>query len=294
MIKLAILGIENGHSWQFSSVLANKEGKNLFDDVELIGVYGDYSADDGKNGMAQIKRASSCERFAKHYNEFVDEADAVMVTARYGGNHFKYAEEYIKKGIPVWVDKPITCSSEEVVKMIELANKHNCILTGGSGIPYLKNVKEFTNKISGLQEKIAGGHVTAPANLNNNYGGFWFYTQHLAQMITCTFGNDVRSVRAFEDTRGVNAIYYYDDFTVSAYFGTNYSITVYDEKMGIYTEAFELPSDYYMPELLEFYNLLKTKKPNMTYRDIATPVYMIEATIKAYSENKEVEIDVPF
>lgn len=294
MTKLAILGIDNSHSWHFSRTLAPKVGKNYYDDIELIGVYGDYDTEDGIIARAEIEKNSSCTNFARHYNDFVEDADAVMITAKHGSLHLKYAEEYIKKGIPVWIDKPITCSSKDVCKMIELAKKYNCPLTGGSCLPRLANMRKLIAEIKTLETPVVGGHVTAPVNMVNPYGNFWFYTQHLAQMITSVFGNDVRSVYAIESKNGVNAIYHYDDYSVTAFYGTNYSVSVYINNFEEKVEAFELPEDYYMPSLVDFYDVIKSGKSDMTYKDLAAPVYIIEATIKSITEKKEVEIVVPF
>ena len=107
-MKIAILGIENSHSRCFAPVLAPKEGKKIFEDVELIGVYGDPNEDGYTEGVADLEKKSTCPAFSDDYNCFLDEADAIMVTARHGANHFKYAKSYIEKGIPVWIDKPFT------------------------------------------------------------------------------------------------------------------------------------------------------------------------------------------
>lgn len=49
MIKLAIIGAESTHAWQFASALNGKNNEKLFDDVELLGVYADISTQEGGN-----------------------------------------------------------------------------------------------------------------------------------------------------------------------------------------------------------------------------------------------------
>ena len=294
MKKIAILGIDNSHAWSFAKFLAPKEGEKVVEGFELLGVYGDYETEDGKKGKEEIEKIANCPCFAEHYNDFVEQADAVMVTARDGAKHLKFAEEYIKKGIPVWIDKPITRDTDEVCKMVELAKKHNCLLTGGSGLVHIPSVVEFKENLKTLKYPIGGGHVTAPVSFDNLYGGFWFYTQHLVQMMTFIFGNDVKAVRALREGNEVHAIYYYDDYTVSTYYGANYSITVYDDGAFTRTEAINLDGKFYTYEFKDFCELIETGKPNMTDADIIAPVYIIDATIKAYTEDKRIEIKMPF
>ena len=52
MFKVAILGTENSHAWHFAGALKGINGGKLFEDIDLIGVYGDPSAEDAQKGNA--------------------------------------------------------------------------------------------------------------------------------------------------------------------------------------------------------------------------------------------------
>ena len=294
MMKLAILGAENSHAWFFAQAVAPKEGKGLFDDIELLGVYADETTEEGQIGIKKVKEMSSCTTFAKHYNDFVDEADVVMVTARHGANHLKFAKEYIKKGIPVWVDKPITCSVEDVKEMISLAKENNTFLIGGSGLPYIDQMKKLAAVAKENMETLSGGHVTAPVKMENPYGNFWFYTQHLVQMITSVFGYEIKSVCAHKTSKGVQAVYHYDNFDVSAFFGSGYSVTIYKDEYSLVSEEVDLGDDFYTVEIKAFYKNLKNGKSDYTDREFTMPVYVLDATIRSFEENKEIVIENPY
>lgn len=293
MIKLAILGTESSHSWYFSSLLAPKEGKGRFPDVELIGVYGDPDDERGELGVEKIKEMSTCTRFAENYNDFLDEADAVMITASNGANHLRYAESYIKKGKFVWVDKPITCDPFEAVEMWDLAQKHGAVLSGGSNLQYDETVKEIAECVHNLSKPVSGGNVSAPLMKNNSYGGFWFYTQHLVQMMITIFGTDVKSVFAEKTARGVRAVYKYSDFDVTAFYGGGFSATVYVNGVTSCGGSFKLSDEYYVPLIDNFYKVLKNGKTDRTKKEFIAPVFIIDATINAYTENREIEINIP-
>ena len=140
---------------------------------------------------------------------------------------------------------------------------------------------------------ICGGHVTAPVNLDNPYGGFWFYTQHLVAMMTTVFGFGVKSVKAIKSEKGVHAIYDYGDFEVSAYFGAGYSVTVYTGGFSAESESFALESDFYVPEVDTFYEVIKSGKPDKSKKEYVAPVYILEATVKAFETNETVAIEIP-
>lgn len=293
MIKLAILGTESSHAWHFSSILAPKDGERKYPDVELIGVYGDPSNEEALSGIEKIKQLSLCNRFAKDFNEFLDEVDAVMITASNGAKHFEYAESYIKKGKFVWVDKPITWDPVEALKMWELSEEHGAILCGGSTMRYDEVVKDISQKVKGWNKPIMGGNITAPLIINEKYGGFWFYSQHLVEMMVTIFGTEVKSVSAIREGNVVRAVYHYKGFDVSTFYGTGFSAVAYLNGGETYGKSFDLSAEYYMPPLDNFYKSIKNRQPDKTKKEFISSVYIIDATIRSYSCQKEIDINVP-
>jgi len=216
-----------------------------------------------------------------------------MVTARHGGDHLKFIRKYIEKGIPVWVDKPITASVGEAEELIALCRKHSALISGGSSLAHTDGVIKCAQYVKENPGKLVGGHVTAPVNMINNYGNFWFYSQHLVQMITEIFGIEIKSVSAKKDSNGVMAHYAYDGFNVSAYFGAGYTVTLYTDGYNAIQENITLPAGYFIPELKAFYDVIKNGKSDRDYRTLVAPVYIIDATIKAFETEKEVYIKIP-
>lgn len=293
MIRVAILGSENSHAVHFASAIAGKDGSKLFPDMELIGVYGDKSAEDAQKGNEQIAERSLCPCFADSYLDFLGKADAVMVTARHGKRHLEYAREYIKQGIPVWIDKPICAETGEALELVALAKEYGAPICGGSSLAHTEGIIRLSEYVKEQKGEICGGHVTAPVNMVNDYGNFWFYSQHLVQMITKIFGYDMKSVSAKADKDSVRAEYFYNDFSVTAFFGAGYSATVYKDNYTVECEKITLGGDYYVPELQEFYQMVKTGKSGVTFRELIAPVFIIDATIRAFEKGQETAIEIP-
>jgi len=291
-VKIAILGIESSHAWLFASKLSGKDGANMFPDIELIGAYGDSTIEGAERGVEEMKKRSDCEYFAERSDAFVESADAVMITARHGGLRLEYARPYLEKGMPVWLDKPITASIPDMEEIIRLAKEHHAPICGGSSLVFSKEIRMLREYVKDSRESIRGGHITAPIHMVNPYGNFWFYAPHLVQMMTEIFGIEVRGVKATRMEEGVAAIYKYDDFCVTAHFGTGYSAAVYNEKGAV--EWHEVTGEGCVDADLEaFYHMVKTGQGIEDYRAFAAPVYIIESTIKAYEQGTEVEIMIP-
>ncbi len=285
MYKIAIIGSENSHCAHFASVLAPKSGNSPFPEIELVGVCGDERANRG------VMDVSSCPYFTDDPRAFVGKVDAVMVTARHGGVHLEYARPYLETSCDVWIDKPITTSIAEARELVRLVREKGVLLCGGSSLAGAAGTVKMKEYVAANRDKILGGHVTALVNLVNEYGGFWFYSQHLVQMITEVFGQDIVSVEAVQNGQGVRAVYHYAAFDISAFFGAGYSITVYDGAYGVRSEVINLPADYFMPELREMADMLIKRCVRQTPEQVVYPVFVLDATVRALASGRAEDVE---
>jgi len=292
-LKVAILGTENSHAWCFSSTLLGKDGSKYFPELDLIGVYGDKNTEDGKLGNEKVAEGSNCPHFADHYNDYLEEAEAILVTARDGKNHLKYAYEYLKKGIPVWLDKPVVGSVEDAEELVKLVKEYGSPICGGSSLAFTDEIVEAAEYVKNHKDEVLGGHIISPIQPDSEYGGFWFYGQHLVQMVTAVFGTDIKRVKAERIGDSVQITYYYDNYVVTAFGGSGFGITVYNNANECNAKSIQLGSDFFMPELKEFYHMTQTGKGVEDLREFLAPVYIIDATVRAYEENKTVEVKLP-
>jgi len=103
MKKIVILGCENSHADMF---LRFWKENPKYSDVEVIGVYSDECE------AAEKLAAQFSVPVMETYDAAVGKVDGVIVTARHGDNHYKYAKPYIASGVPMFIDKPVTGSEE--------------------------------------------------------------------------------------------------------------------------------------------------------------------------------------
>ena len=164
---------------------------------------------------------------------------------------------------------------------------------GGSSLVHTDAIRSLSAYAKENRSSIIGGHVTAPVSMENDYGGFWFYSQHLIQMMTEVFGTDVISVTAQKESQGVRAVYRYAQFCVTAFFGTGYTISLYRGGYDAVSATITLGEDYFLPELHAFYKMVKTGRIADRLQDLIAPVFLIDATITAYEKNREVYVHIP-
>ena len=280
MYKVAILGCENSHANSFLNHILNEKA---VDDIEIIGVYSDDA-----EAMQKLNEEFGVYAM-KSYDEFVDVADGIIVTARHGDNHYKYAKPYIKKGIPMFIDKPITVSEEDAVEFMKELKANNIKVCGGSMCVFAALVQEYAKAV---KEKtygdVYGGYVRAPINMDNPYGGFFFYSQHLAQVMTTMFGCYPKSVQMYQNGNTYTGVVRYEDYDVNISFvEANYVYSV-----GISCEKKFLADEYnfdgcFVSEFNEFYTILKGGEQPHSYKDLVAPVFILNAIHRSLNSGKE-------
>ena len=271
MYKIAILGCENTHANSFLRQIY-KKGRHT--DIEVIGIYSDE----------EETAAKLHEEFGvpvmKHYADLVGKVDGIMVTARHGANHYKYAKPYLSSGIPMFIDKPVTCNGEEAVAFMREARDSDVRICGSSVGKFLNGVVALSEKIkSGEIGAIRGGNICAPIEIDSPYGGFYFYSPHLVQMMITLFGGDVLEVGAMQQGKDVGIVANYRDYPITGSYvsaGGHFAATIYAEN-GIFTEPCELHSYAFEHQLDDMHDLLAGGEMKESYDDFIRPVFILEA-----------------
>ena len=286
MKKIVILGCENSHANVFLDFI---KGNEKYADVEVVGVYSHEEEPMKKlNEKYGVKIMSS-------YDEAVDEVDGIIVVARHGDNHYKYAAPYIKKGIPMFIDKPITVSEEEAVKFMQECKDNGVRITGGSCCIHDVDVLALRHEIEEQANgEVLGGFVSAPINMKNDFGGYFFYAQHIVAIMQTIFGLRPNSVKAAKNGKHFTATYSYDNFDVSALHTEGcykYHATVVAQN-GISSKNPDIvfANPCFLEEFDHYYSLLCGGEQTVSYSDFITAVHILNATYRALESGKEEKI----
>ena len=279
MYKVAILGCENSHANNFLRLVIEE---NAVNDVEFIGVFSEEP-----EAMQKIHERYGIPT-ADSYDAFVGQVDGIIITARNGKNHYKYAKPYIESGVPMFIDKPITNDSQEAVEFMKELKAHGVRISGGSCLMHADYIRELADKAKESADTLIGGHLYAPMQYENKYGGFPFYSQHLTQMVLSVFGKGVKSLHAFKSANAINCVFHYPSFNVTADFVDNRyeyfaSISTKDSVTG---STFELGGAY-LAEFMEFYHVLCGAPSPCSYGEFILHVFVINAIERAIVSGKE-------
>ena len=284
MKKVVILGCENSHANSFLDFIRNEE---KYKDVEVVGIYSD-----DMEAANKLKEKFDAP-VMNSYDEAVGKVDGVIVTARHGANHYKYAKPYIASGVPMFIDKPITICGQEAVTFMRECRDAGVKITGGSCCKHADVVKE----IKAMNEtrkrgNTYSGFVRAPISLDNVYGGFYFYSQHLIEMLCEMFGRYPLSVKAFKNANKITIVFRYEDYDVTGLFidgNYKYNVAISDDE-GTYALEADIGRSCFIAEFDEFYELLSGEEQKISYDDFISPVFILNAINESLETGEEVKV----
>ena len=286
MKKVVILGCENSHADSFLDFIYQNPKYN---NVQVVGVYSDE-----QEPCVRLHEKYGVD-IMQSYDEAVGKVDGVIVTARHGENHYKYAKPYIASGVPMFIDKPITIDEAGAVRFIQELAENNVKVSGGSLCkhdPFVQKLKnDHENEVEG---KTLGGFVRAPLQPKSVYGGFYFYAQHLVEIVCEIFGRTPQAVRAEESENKLDVWFFYPTFTVHglyvndsyAYYASRYAEGTV-ETDNIFTKNFAECSE---KEFADYYELLFDGEQKISYADFIAPVFIMNAIMRAVASGNKEEI----
>ena len=282
MFKIAILGCENSHADGFLNTIRDEK----LEDIQVMGVYSCFE------GAAERLNELYGVPVMENYDSLVGQLDGLIITARHGANHYKYAKPYLGDGIPMFIDKPITVSEEDAREFMGKLKENQIRVSGGSSVKHADDIAALKALVaSGEKGKVIGGFVRMPLDIGSEHGGFFFYAQHLVQSVCEIFGYYPKAVRACRSGDNITCIFRYNDFDVTGLYVNQdyryYASVHFPKEMegGMITLGNTTAKEFH-----DFYDLLQGKPQSQSYEDLFAAVYIMNAIDRAVQSGKEERI----
>lgn len=211
-IRIGLIGSQSMHAWAFALACNEPDqyGNYRFPNARVAAVYGvDDTPEHTRITMEKGKipcAVSSLEELFEHCNAF-------MILQRRGGEHMAFAEEIIRRGYPVFIDKPVCCTPEDLRKLQTLASNSDAVICGGSGFKHNRQILQLKEDLAANRYgKIHDAVITYSADIDSPYDGIFFYLPHAVEIMLELFGYDPQSVQT--------EVFEHDRFTVCVTYGS--------------------------------------------------------------------------
>ena len=284
MKKIVILGCENSHANTFLGYLRDKEE---YRDVEVVGVYSiEREAADKLHDTFGVPVMDTPDAA-------VGQVDGVVITARDGKYHYGLALPYLPTIKALFVDKPITIAEDEAVELMRACRKYGVKVSGGSCLKYADIAALIAEDVKAEADGATlAGIARAPVSFENEYGGFFFYSEHLIALIGTAFGWYPNAVTVHKNGSIATTVFEFSGFNVTGLHTDGcwkYSLARHTAKGERHEELGNLMACF-LPEWQEFYDTLSGNEPHYSMEDLIAPVFTLNAMARSMESGKREEV----
>lgn len=270
-MRIGIIGTENSHVDNIIDHL--NAGRHR--DARVVAISGGRTK---RNESLQAK--GDIERIVELPEDLLGLVDAVVVADRHGGLHRAHAVTFLREGLPVFIDKPLACSTEDAEAIVGEARKHNAPLTSFSALRWIPDTEALAAQ--GAPHLVT---TEGPVDPASPHGGIFFYGIHPVDVALRLTPGPIHSVGVTRlvDSIVVNAEVGASEVVIKMvlpgrevpFFGSVVTSS------GTAERRLVLDQDYFVPGLEAFLDMATTGKPPIDYEDLLRPVRLLNAVAKA-------------
>ena len=126
--------------------------------------------------------------------DLLGRVDAVLITSHDGTVHRERAWPFIEAGVPLFVDKPFTCSLDDARSLLAAAEQHNTLLWSASSLRYAPEVAAIAARADEIGA-LVGAATHGPAIRHPRNPGLFHYGVHAVEMLFQLLGTGCATVR---------------------------------------------------------------------------------------------------
>jgi hypothetical protein len=198
MIKLGIVDFDTSHVVAFTQRLNHIDVKEdqWIDGAKII------MGCPGNSIMSPERVPGFTEQLKKYGVKLVDDPtemigkiDGVLIESVDGSVHYDRAKPFLEAGIPMFIDKPFTCSLEHAKAIVELAKENEVTLFSSSSLRYAIEVQEIKEKESEIG-KVIGADAYSPGSTHPRNPGMFNYGIHGLETLYALMGSGCTAVWA--------------------------------------------------------------------------------------------------
>jgi predicted dehydrogenase len=96
-----------------------------------------------RDSAALLARACGIERHTANPFDAIEGSDAVLILTEDPAGHYELAKAALERGLPTFIDKPLTPDSKTNQKLADLAKKHRAPWFTGSSFRFSQSLRRF-------------------------------------------------------------------------------------------------------------------------------------------------------
>ncbi|HRJ72165.1 MAG TPA: Gfo/Idh/MocA family oxidoreductase, partial [Terrimicrobiaceae bacterium] len=218
ILRIGMAGLDTSHATAFATLLHDQSHEHHVPGARIVAAFpgGSPDFDLSINRVGQF----TAELREKHGTEIVDslsalrgKCDAVMLESIDGRVHLPQFREVADWGVPVFIDKPLTLSSDEAREIMTLAAEKNVRVTSASAMRFAESFRQALE--TGADAPVIAADFYGPMPLVSKCPGYFWYGIHAVEMLFAAMGPGCREVLAVHEAFEAGGKAQYLGFLVS-------------------------------------------------------------------------------
>lgn len=196
-LRIGMIGLDTSHVVEFTHRLNDPKNKNHVEGGKVVAAFKGGSEDMPTDSMQRIPpyaKELETKWGVKMYDSIdalVKDVDVVMVESVDGRKHLEQALPAMKAGKPVFIDKPVSGSLRDAIKIYDLAKQYNVPIYSGSSLRFYPNLQEMKHTDVG---ELKGAYSIGPAHMEKHHPDLYWYGIHPTEALYTIMGTGCESV----------------------------------------------------------------------------------------------------
>lgn len=194
-MNIGLIGLDTSHSEIFTRLLNDPEAPYHITGAQITHVIPTYSED---LPISRERFPDFYEIVTKKYGvtpvedveELMTAVDAVIIGTVDGRNHLDWFKKVVGYSKPIFIDKPVVMSSEEMQELIGLSKVQNTPVMSSSSLRFSESVAAVAKNAD-----IQSGYFFGPTPRQAQMPGYFWYGIHLLEMVVTIFGSEVEKMK---------------------------------------------------------------------------------------------------
>lgn len=255
--KVGIIGLDTSHSIAFTKVLNEHQHTGEYLGYQVVAAY-PHGSRDIPSSMDRIPGYTEeiqkmGVRIMGSIAELLEQVDVVLLETNDGKLHLEQALEVFKAGKRMFIDKPITASYADAVKIFQASEKYGIPVFSSSSLRYVKGIEAID------KSKVLGADTFSPAIIEPSHPDLFWYGIHGVETLYTVMGTGCESLVRISTENTDVVVGTWKDGRIGTFRGTrsgvhDYGGTVFTTEKNVVLG----PYSGYEPLLLEIVKYFET------------------------------------
>jgi hypothetical protein len=195
MLRIGIVGLDTSHCPAFTRLLNDESQEYHVPGARVVAVYPGGSMQfslsrDRVAGFTEELRSGFGVRIVERIEDLLGDVDAILLESVDGRQHLEQFR-LLAAGKPVYIDKPLACSTADAREIIRLADRTGTPLMSCSSLRYAAGIADLLPP----DVTVLSAEGFGPAPILDDYPGLFWYGVHAAEILFTLLGTGCERVR---------------------------------------------------------------------------------------------------